>query len=62
VNGPRPVAAGALTALAMTGANGPMALLGITDPRTWKVTDRVADVVPHLAYGAVAAGVDNRLR
>lgn len=57
-----PVTAGLLTVLAMTGANGPMTLLGITDPRTWQATDRVADVVPHLAYGVVAASVDRRLR
>lgn len=54
---PVPVAAGPLTVLAMTGANGPMTLLGITDPRTWKAADWVADVVPHLAYGVVAASV-----
>jgi hypothetical protein len=34
-------------------ANGPMTVLGITDPRTWSTTDWVSDVVPHLAYGAV---------
>jgi hypothetical protein len=38
---------------AMTGANGPMTVLGITDPRTWSATDWVSDVVPHLAYGIV---------
>ena len=34
-------------------ANGPMTVLGVTDPRTWSRTDWVSDVVPHLAYGAV---------
>jgi hypothetical protein len=34
-------------------ANGPMTVLGITDPRTWSTTDWVSDVVPHLGYGAV---------
>jgi hypothetical protein len=34
-------------------ANGPMTMLGVTDPRTWSRTDWVSDVVPHLAYGAV---------
>jgi hypothetical protein len=38
---------------AMTGSNGPMTVLGITDPRTWSATDWVSDVVPHLAYGIV---------
>jgi hypothetical protein len=36
---------------AMIGANGPMTVLGITDPRTWSTIDWVSDVVPHLAYG-----------
>ncbi len=47
----------AATAGALLGSNGPMTLLGVTDPRTWLVKDWVSDVVPHLAYGAVAAGV-----
>ena len=34
-------------------SNGPMTVLGITDPRTWSTTDWVSDVVPHLAYAAV---------
>lgn len=38
---------------AMIGANGPMAVLGISDPRTWSATDWVSDAVPHLAYGYV---------
>ena len=37
----------------LVAANGPMTVLGITDPRTWSATDWVSDVVPHLAYGAV---------
>ncbi len=50
---PGPVAvAGSATALALLGANAPMTALGITDPRTWPVSAWVADVVPHLAYGA----------
>jgi hypothetical protein len=38
---------------AMSGSNGPMTVLGVTDPRTWSTTDWVSDVVPHLAYGFV---------
>jgi len=34
-------------------ANGPMTVLGITDPRTWSTTDWLSDLVPHLAYAAV---------
>ncbi|WP_236833617.1 hypothetical protein, partial [Blastococcus sp. MG754427] len=38
---------------AMLAANGPMAVLGVTDPRTWSATDWLSDLVPHLAYGLV---------
>jgi hypothetical protein len=51
-----------LAALAMVGANAPMTLLRITDPRHWSASDWVADVLPHLAYGAVTAAALNRLR
>lgn len=48
VNGP--LLAGAL---AMVAGNAPMAGLGVSNPRTWAARDWAADVVPHLAYGAV---------
>ncbi|WP_233223477.1 hypothetical protein [Amycolatopsis sp. CA-128772] len=35
--------------------NGPMTVLGVTDPRKWTTADWVSDVVPHVAYGAVTA-------
>ncbi|MCF6743023.1 hypothetical protein E9529_01795 [Blastococcus sp. KM273128] len=38
---------------AMLAANGPMAVLGVTDPRTWSTTDWLSDLVPHLVYGLV---------
>ncbi|SNS85996.1 hypothetical protein SAMN06893096_10996 [Geodermatophilus pulveris] len=41
------------TAGVLVAANGPMTVLGVTDPRTWSATDWASDVVPHLAYGAV---------
>jgi hypothetical protein len=41
------------TAGVLVAANGPMTVLGITDPRTWSATDWVSDLVPHLVYGAV---------
>ncbi|WP_448626492.1 hypothetical protein [Geodermatophilus sp. URMC 64] len=41
------------TAGVLVAANGPMTVLGITDPRTWSATDWASDVVPHLAYGVV---------
>ena len=37
--------------------NGPMTVLGVTDPRTWPPSSWVADLGPHLAYGAVTAAV-----
>jgi len=43
-----------LTSLgALVGTNGPMTVLGITDPRTWSRTDWISDLVPHAAYGVV---------
>ena len=51
---PRPLTGGLLTAaLALVAANGPMAVLGVSDPRTWSAADWISDVVPHLAYGVV---------
>lgn len=41
------------TAGALLGSNGPMTILGITDPRTWSPMDWASDLVPHLAYGIV---------
>jgi hypothetical protein len=40
-----------LTVLVAT--NGPMTVLGVTDPRTWSAADWISDLVPHLAYSAV---------
>lgn len=58
---PAPLSALLVGAAAMAGANGPMALLGVSDPREWSTSDWVSDVVPHLAYGltTVAAYVDD---
>jgi hypothetical protein len=42
---------------ALLGTNGPMTALGVTDPRSWTATDWVADLIPHLAYGALTAVV-----
>lgn len=55
---PRLAASAVVTALvAMLAGNGPMAVSGVTNPRSWSATDWLADVVPHLAYGAVTAAV-----
>lgn len=43
----------AATAGALIGSNGPMTVLGITDPRTWSPADWASDIIPHLAYGMV---------
>ena len=40
---------------AMAGANGPMVVLGLTDPRRWTAADWLSDVVPHVAFGLVTA-------
>lgn len=45
------------TALALVGTNGPMTVLGVTDPRTWTLVDWISDIVPHLGYGLVTAFV-----
>jgi hypothetical protein len=49
----KPVGIALTTAVVLVVANGPMTVLGITDPRTWSATDWLSDVVPHLAYGVV---------
>ncbi|GGV31396.1 hypothetical protein GCM10010182_63600 [Actinomadura cremea] len=59
---PLPLAALALTGLAMAASSAPTTALGLTDPRTWSASDWLMDAVPHLAYGAVAAGVHAALR
>ena len=41
------------TATVLVSTNGPMTVLGVTDPRTWSPTDWISDVVPHLAYAVV---------
>ncbi|MCL7458102.1 hypothetical protein M8I35_13045 [Micromonospora sp. MSM11] len=59
---PLPLAAGVLGGGVMTMSDGSMTVLGVTDPRTWRRGDWLADLVPHLAYGVAAAATWNRLR
>ena len=40
---------------AMAFSNATMMQYGVTDPRSWSAADWVSDVVPHVAYGMVAA-------
>jgi hypothetical protein len=42
---------------ALIAGNGPMTVLGVTDPRTWSATDWVSDLVPHAVYGVVAGAL-----
>ena len=51
----RATTAGAAWTLAMLAGNGPMTVLGVTDPRSWTTADWVADVVPPLCYAVAAA-------
>lgn len=43
------------SAIALIGTNGPMTVLGVTDPRTWGVVGWISDLIPHLGYGIVTA-------
>jgi hypothetical protein len=47
---------------ANVGTTGPMAALGVTDPRTWPADSWVSDLVPHLAYGLATAAAYEALR
>jgi hypothetical protein len=38
---------------AMTASNVPVALTGVSDPRTWTPADWATDVIPHMIYGLV---------
>jgi hypothetical protein len=50
-----PVAGALLAGTAMAVTDTSMALLGVSDPRRWGAPDWLADLLPHLAYGLVAA-------
>ena len=52
---PVPLTGLALGAAAMAASDLPSVLTGTTDPREWGTSGWLADVVPHLAYGLVAA-------
>ncbi len=52
---PLPLSVLVLGAGAMAAGDLPPVMLGITDPRTWGRAGWIADGVPHLAYGLVAA-------
>jgi hypothetical protein len=48
-----PVGVALVTGGVLVASNGPMTVLGVTDPRTWSAVDWASDLVPHLAYGLV---------
>jgi hypothetical protein len=51
----RAVDVGVAWAVAMLAGNGPLASLGISDPRSWSVDDWLTDVLPHVAYAVSTA-------
>ncbi|MFC4017472.1 hypothetical protein ACFOW4_05870 [Micromonospora sp. GCM10011542] len=59
---PLPLATGLLGAGVMTISDSTFAALRISDPRTWRRSDWLSDIVPHLAFGMAAAATWNRLR
>lgn len=50
-----PRAGAALGLAAMAGSDVPAAALGVTNPAEWGASSWASDIVPHLAYGVVAA-------
>ncbi|MHA6625136.1 hypothetical protein ACU61A_06910 [Pseudonocardia sichuanensis] len=48
---PTPVGGPLLGLAAMAAADGPLAVLRISDPRRWSAVDWAGDAVPHLLYG-----------
>lgn len=43
--------------IAMATSDTPLALTGVSDPRTWSRTDWLSDLIPHHVYGLVTATV-----
>jgi uncharacterized membrane protein len=54
---PAALEAVAIGAGAMAATDGPTALLGLTDPKTWTAQDWISDAIPHLGYAIAAAAV-----
>jgi hypothetical protein len=59
---PQPVAAAALGAAVMAATEASSTMLGTTDPARWSPGDWVADVIPHLAYGAATVAAYAAMR
>ena len=59
---PHVLTAGLVTGLgAMAATAGPMAMLGVSDPRTWTLQDWASDFVPHVVYGLTVAAIAQAL-
>jgi uncharacterized membrane protein len=54
---PGPVGALVTGAASMAATDVPLAVLSVSDPRTWTAADWAADAAPHLAYGAAVQAV-----
>jgi len=48
-----PLAGVTVGVAAMTAADVSYAVTGVSDPKTWTVTDWISDLVPHIIYGLV---------
>lgn len=59
---PLALAGGLLGGAVMTASGSSYAVFGVSDPRTWSRGDWLSDLIPHLAFGLVAAAAWNRLR
>jgi hypothetical protein len=59
---PRPLAALAAGLGIMAATDPGNVAAGLTDPRDWSAADWLADVVPHLAYGAGLVAAYDALR
>jgi drug/metabolite transporter (DMT)-like permease len=52
---PAPMAGVAIGATAMVVSDSIATALGVTDPKRWKTSDWISDIVPHAVYGIVTA-------
>ncbi|WP_142059446.1 hypothetical protein [Pseudonocardia kunmingensis] len=59
---PLPVLGAGVGIAVNVGTTGPMAAMGVTDPRHWSGSSWLSDLVPHLAYGLVTAAVYDAIR
>jgi hypothetical protein len=50
-----PVAALTTGVAAMAAADVPLVAMHLTDPRSWRASDWLSDLLPHVAYGAATA-------